>query len=737
VARLARSLDLELDQRLDEAPELGPAPYPETDDESEEKYAVYSRAMLDERRTAMETLFFTWTQNLLFLAGKQWWKFDPVAGSFVSPTVPKWRERPVRNILLPFFRNVLAKLTKNRPQSSCVSASTDPEDMEAAELGNDVLRAKWQEKGVGKKLKKAVAWMIPTGNAYIKPSWNTDAGIFVPLTTLVEAGKYDEAGGMVGTEVIEVPCDEEGDPLLDEEGGYETEAEPAYVDIGDIDFQVLSPFQVFADIGATEDDDVRFLVIVEPLTLREIARRWPDAGPIQAEDVSEIDRFDSFISGVAAGPDTQFMGTGIEEQDAAVAKALVIHSYERPKSTHPMGRHWVSVGRQLLERPGPLPDGIWPVVVHLEDVPDPGRYNSKSVMTDAVGIQREYNEASGQIKEHHNLLLRGKWLVPIGSNIRRGQITEEPGEVIQHTPGFPPTQADLKALPAPVYAEREKILEDFQLITSMREVSMGSAPPGVSSGRAFLVLQEADDSDLGPTITMLEEGIAELSWLSIQIIQRFYDEERLIHITGENNQFKVRSFQGADLSGIVDVVPQYGSATPWSKTAMQSMMIELAATVPAMFTDPETGEFDQERFRRVLPIGGEKAVGLQGELDIAEALREDEAFELWDGQSQLPMVMPWQNHATHLRQHGRTLKSAIFRTWAPEAQQALTEHWVETQNTIMELEMQRLQMEAMATQVGQGGSEESGEGGVKKVSPPYGEERPPHLTDEERDPTQG
>lgn len=690
----ARILDLE-DATIEE---FEPASYPIGDSLEDQIYATYSKQLLQERREAMESQFQTWIQNLLFLAGLQWWRYDRLTNQFMEVRGPSWKERPVRNLLVPFFKFTLAKLTKNRPRMSSVPASTDPEDVHAAELGDDVLRGKWVELRLSKVIRRTLAWMLSTGNAYVMPYWNTASGIFQPLTTLVSAGKFDSATGeFVGEETVECPCDENGDPIMDEEGRYDLEAEPAYVDIGEVGYKVLSPFQVFVDTDAQGDEDVHSVIIVEPIPLRDIKRRWPDATDLQAEDVSEIDRFDNIVVGLSSGADTHMTGAQYERDETAVPKGLVIHYFEEPSPQYPLGRNWVTVGDQCLERPGPLPDGIWPVIVHFKDVEVPGRYHGDATMTSAVGLQREYNEVNGQIKEHHNLLLRGKWLVPIGSNIRRGQITAAPGEVIQHTPGLKPEMADLKPLPQQVYQERDRILADLQYITGAHKVSMGDAPPGVTAGRAFLILQEADDSDLGPTIEMLEEACADLGWLTLQIIQRYYEEERLVRVAGENRRYRVRAFKGADLESIVDVEPQVGSAFPWSHTAKQSMMIDLVQAVPDLFMDEETGQFDRDAFRRMLPVGGEEAVTHEADLDIAEALREEEDFQFWDGLSDLPIEpLPWQDHITHLRQHSRTLKSAAFRKWPPDAQTRFIEHWMNTQVLIQEMQAAAMAAEAEA-----------------------------------------
>ena len=722
----AHAVILNDDEHLD--PDQGPAPYPVGDQLGDEHYVQYSKALLTERREYMEPLFIQWTQNLLFLAGLQWWTYDSAMGTFGPLRAPKWKERPVRNLLLPYFKFVLAKLTKNRPRSSCVPASTDPDDLQSGELGDDVLKAKWQELRMTKVMRRAAAWLISTGNGFVLPYWNTESGILQPLTTLVEALEIDRDTGMQKPTVMECPCDENGDPLQDEEGNYDIEAEPAFVDIGEVGHRVLSPFQCMPDVGVSCDDDVHSWIIVEAHPVRDIVRRWPELkGLVVGEDTSEVDSYESLISGITSGADTHMAGAHFEQDDQKVQKAVIIHYYEKPTRPNPMGRHWVNVGQYLPERPGPLPDGIWPPVVHLKDVEVPGRYHAEATMTAAVGINREYNEVNAQIKEHHNLLLRGKWLVPLGSNIRRGQITAAPGEVIQHTPGLPPVMADLKPLPQKVYDEREQLLADFQYITGVHKASMGDPPPGVTSGRAFLTLQEADDSDLGPLTEMWEEAVALLGWLTLQIIQRYYEEERLIHVSGENRRFLVRSFKGADLSSIVDVEPQVGSAFPWSKTAKQSMMIELVQAIPELFTDAETGMFDHERFRRALPIGGEEAVGLAGDLDISEALREEEKFETWDGLMPLPIVQPWQNHAIHLRQHGRILKGASFERWDPLLQAAFVAHWIETSAAVQAQLAARMALEAGPDEEGgkssKGGA--PGGGGGPKA------DQQPQLTDNE------
>lgn len=684
-----------------------PAEYPEGDDLDPSKYARYSRALWDEQEGSLEALHRTWTQNLLFLAGFQWWKFDAQTGMFRMEPVPKWRERPVANLLVPFFKHLMAKLTKQRPAFRCIPASTDPEDIHSANLGDDVLRAKWQELRVSRIVRRFIAWCIPTGNAYLYPYWNTDTGKLRPLTVPVEAVQVDEeTGDVVGIKIVECPCDENGDPIMKEgpDGTlvYDLDAEPAWVDEGEVGVKVVSPFQVRVDPAAESDEDVTFVLIGEVSPIRDIRRRWPHLKNIISEDLGLMERYDALVTGTGvntmrAGSDTHFV-SGAPDRDEGIPKALVLYYHERPSPAYPHGRYWVSVGNELAEEPQPLPEGIWPVIIHMKDIEVPGRFHGASTFEAAVGLQREYNEVNALIKEHHNLLLRGKWLVPIGSNIRRGQITQQPGEVIQYTPGLKPEMAKLEPLPSQVYAERARILADFEQITGIRKVSMGEAPPGVTSGRAFLTLQEADDTDLAPMLESLEECVADLAWAWIRIIQQRYDDDRMVHVVGADRRYQVRAFKGADLSGVVDVVPQHGSAFPWSQVARQNMLIEIAQVMPHLFQDPQTGGFDKHKFAQLLPVAGLDVLFDYEDVDYNEAKREEEAFELFDGTDpeSLPRVLPWQNDAMHLRVHEQTLKSESFKQWHPLAQEAFINHWRETQAAYQQKIMTMLAQQAMA-----------------------------------------
>jgi hypothetical protein len=723
-----RDLDLPAGYNLDRG--SGKGGYPTGSPRSKENardYAAYVRALWDEQNEYMAALHQVWTRNLLFLSGRHWDVLER-SGVFRPARTPTWKEQPVSNLVLAFFRNYLAKALKNRPAWTVLPASTEPDDIHASELADQVLEAKWQELRLSRTLRVAVSWCIATGNGLLYPFWNSRTGRYVQAEAIIDVPVYDEEGNVVGMEEATVLLNEKGEPQLLDSGLPDPTAEPHFVDEGDVGVRCYSPFQVRVNPEASTDEDLTWMIISEVRSIRELALEFPErVGDLRPEAVDLAPEVSLSTVNALAGDPGARLTPHEDDRDRHLDRALVLHYHEKPSGDYPFGRYWVACGDVLLVQPQPLPEGVWPPLIHLVDVVMPGRWHGSSVMEQIVPLNRQYNEINAAIKEHHNLMAKGKWLVPRGSGITPGMITNAPGEVIQFNPGFPPSQAQISPLPQTIIEERHRVFSDIEMVGGQHRVSFGKAPPGVSAGVAFLQLQEADDTDLGPFLTMLEDSVANLAGAILQIVKERYTTERLVHVVGVDKKYQVRSFRGSDLSGAVDVRPQAGSSFPWSKTAQQSMLLTLAAQMPQLFQDRETGQFDSAKFANLLPIGGLGNIGNESDIDVQEALREEDIFATLgqDPDAQVPQVGFWQNHDVHYLQHVRILKSAAFLDWTPEGQQAFLQHVQETQQARDEKAQQAAQMQAMAQ--GNAPKELYQQGGP--AAP--GAQAPPSLTEED------
>ena len=687
-----------------------PAPYPATDEEEPSKYHDFAEALLRERHEALAGERAQWWQNMLFAEGHQWWDYEQ--GKYVFRGGPKWKKYPVRNRLQPYLRMLVAKLTKNRPQTSSMPATSDTKDIQAAKLADKVLEAKWRELDQTARIREVVAWTGVTGSAWVMPFWNTDTGKMVPLVTQVAVTQIDPETGMESTQLVEAPCDETGAPIMDGPR-YDLEAEPAWVDEGDIALRVFGPHRVYPDRSAECEADIRSVVIVEPMEVRDIVAKWPQMRAAQVSPgsvvTSEMESIPTYVDGERPMADVDLSGSRGDGERAAV-----LYYYERPSREWPHGRSWVTVDGKVVEEPTTLPDGMWPVVYLMKDQDVPGRLLGRANVTVAIGLQREYNKYTQQIAEHNEQMLKGVWLVPRSANIAKGDIdTREPGALIPYYGIQKPEMADLKALPPKVYEDRMLVAEDMNHMLGVHRASMGKADPGITAGRAILALQEADDSDLAPMTERLESVVARIGAHFLRLIQVHYDAERTIQYIGPNKVYRYAAFRGADLSGVADVVPVVGSAYPWSKSAMLTHTLEMMERLPMLFMNPETGMMDNDRVRRALSLGVEDVVDRGFEADHDEIQREHMKFETWDPQTAEELAYSpaypeiWQNHAVHIQQHSTFMKDREFEAWPPFRRKALTEHLFVHQQLLQAM---------LAPMMEQGHQDAGGPGGSPKSS---------------------
>jgi hypothetical protein len=133
---------------------------------------------VDASARALLGLYKLWSRCILFLLGKHWLEWNAQSRRWTpEQNVPKWRMRPVTNLVFAVYRSAIAKLTKQRPAFDVVPPRTgDSEDREAAKLGESLLQQLWRALAMPKLFAKAAGWLLATGNIAIRTYWDAEAG---------------------------------------------------------------------------------------------------------------------------------------------------------------------------------------------------------------------------------------------------------------------------------------------------------------------------------------------------------------------------------------------------------------------------------------------------------------------------------------------------------------------------------------------------------------------------------
>jgi hypothetical protein len=629
-------------------------------DASDKDKATYVYKRWTMQRDHYMGLYKLWTRAILFLLGKHWLEWNKEARRWTpEQNVPRWRQRPVTNLVFAVYRSAIAKLTKQRPTFDVVPPRTgDSDDREAAKLGESLLQQLWRELKLPKLLSKAVGWLLCAGNVSLSVHWDPNAGKLIPLTVPVD---HPETG-----EEVDCACDEDGEPIMKDDGdGNEIpdlDAEPDMIFEGEVAVELVDPTCLRYNPEAKSKEEATEVMIGYLLPAATCKAKWHlDDEDLELSTDDELEEVDDLIANAAGATEmlgvTSFAG---DRQSAIGARALVIEYYRKPDDEYKAGRHWIQVNKTIVVDEEPLPEGFWPPVVDIDDVPVPGDPHAIGLISQVAPLNREYNTLNGKIAEHNVMMaMGGKWVVhPLDKNLK---ITTDPGQKLEskgYAEGKPPVQADMKTLPAGVYEERQRILGDLQLVAAMNDVGLAQKPEGVSSGRGFLVLQEAVDAVLTPTLMNIELALQEVGRRMLVIARRHYTEERILKVRGKSGRWEIRSFMGADLGDSIDVQVQIGSSFPWSKSARQDLSLSIIQGIGPLLPP---GTLDMNKVSKILDVGGIQAFEPEADPDELEVMLEHAQFEEYNpdkGVLAIPQLGFWQNHARHYDEHIRLLKAS-------------------------------------------------------------------------------
>lgn len=603
----------------------------------------FAQDFYDTAMTARRPYEKGWFLNMAFFLGHQWIEWNDNRNKLEVPEAPLWRVRFVSNKIMPTVLHMVARMTKNRPMYVVSPAKADDSAINDADVSRKALLNAHRILQMDILNMRLFLWKCIYGTAFKDSFWDPTVG------RRIQEDKTEEGIDEQGNKTTK--------PILNKETG---EPEKYDVNIGEVGCNILSPFSVLPEPGATDVERSYRLMILTPASLEWIRQAYPDSGKyVKAEAKTQVSSMEQQLLHLMK---EHFVTRAVieKEKDLEQGFAVIKELREKPSQNYPKGRCIRIAGDTLLDS-GPLPFK-WMIerktlgLVRYPFIELGERFWGEGGVTQMRPVQGERNKTISQIIENKNLMAKCKWIVHRLSKIAATAITSEPGEVILHStpPGVSePHSVTPSPLPSYVFDVvnlSDKDLDDIGLIA---RVSRGQAPPGVKSGIAIEYLQEKDESVFNPFMLRYEtlEGIA--GTYLLEIIHEKYKEPRLLKIVGENNEIEVSDFVNSD-DMPTDVWVQSGSSFPTSLAAKQQMVLQY-------FQGGLLGNPQDERVRmqalRFAEIGGVDMLYEENVINEREAKRENRLFE----QEEVPPINVFDDHTIHIYFHDLFRKSNKYR----------------------------------------------------------------------------
>jgi hypothetical protein len=590
-----------------------------------------------------------WYLNIAFFMGEQWLFWNN--GRLDRPRLEPDRVTLTDNRIIGIIRTELAKMTKQKPSWQITPTTAQDEDLQASQTGQKLLQYLWRHLSMRNKLMDVLQWSRICCAGFWKIYWDPAMGEKVTVV-------IDQEGNVAKNE-------DTGAPLVpaDCPDGVPDGHTEKILATGDVAIEVVSPFEFYPDPLAKEVEDAEWCIQVAVKSKDYVKAHYG----VEMEGDTEV----------SAGPAESRLFPSFQMAGSSGYRGIKVSEYWcKPNSTYPQGLRAVwAKGKILAQEPNPYK--CLPYVM-FKGIGVPGRFWPTSTPEQLRSPQMELNKAKSQITENAQKVGNPALLAAKQANV---QYSGRPGERVDFDDTVPnaiPSYLQPPSMPAYVLTQQDRIESSMQDISGQHEVSQAQVPTGVTAASAINLLQEADDTKLGPSIYDMEETLGVAGQKLLEIVARYWTTEKTILIGGEDSAWDAMVFKGAALKGNTHVEVQEGSMFPQSKASKQAA-IQNVLGLALQYSEQPLNPRDLRKVLQDYQTGSLE--GLFGDVskDESQVNRENGQFALG---AQLT-INAFDNHQAHIEGHEEFQKSASYGMLPPETHEAVEKHVVEHREQLL------------------------------------------------------
>mgnify|MGYP001766170628 CR=1 FL=1 len=517
-------------------------------------------------------------------------------------------------------KNMHTMVTSVRPAMETRAVNTDAKSQIQTKLGNGLLDYYMRGSGkkVEKRLKMACEYAIALGAGHIKLSWNQNLGEMTNGEKIMEAQKRRQLG-----EAIKLPLPE-----------YE----------GDIDFTLLSPFDIVEDI--TREDIKQDWKIV-----RSYKNKF-DLIKVYPQFTDELLKIET----KSEKPNMSCMYLSLS--DKITDDIPVWEFYHERTESVPEGRYILFCNKETIMYDGPLPYRAIPIY-SIKPSQVLGTPLGRSDMFELMPLQEAINGLYSTILTNQMAFGVQSVLVPTTGNFDPYQVTQGLNIIKYNPQGGEPKPLQLTATPPEVFKFLEFLIQTQETISGINSVVRGNPEASLRSGSAIAMIQSNAIQYMSNLQAEYVALIEDVGLGMIQMLIDFADSPRIANIVGESGRSYVKEFKGDDLRAINRVVVD--SANPMSKT--------IAGRINMADNLLQYGEITPKQYMNVVNTGNLETA--TDATTTAEMAIKKENEMMMDGEE--VAVLYFEDHMQHIQGHKQIVSDPELKR-NPELVRLIGEH---------------------------------------------------------------
>ncbi|MFH0960436.1 MAG: hypothetical protein V1897_17230 [Pseudomonadota bacterium] len=548
------------------------------------------------------------------------------------------------NFVQPHVRTLTAKLNKSRPILECVPSTSDDSDIQAAKVGDKLVKSEWYQQRMDLKRIELTTWLAITGNAFVHQYFDRSAG---PLN--------------------------QGVP------------------VGELRSKVMNSLKTLLEPHRTDISDCRWVIFSEKIPVDQAVELYGESYFQRTGEILDIHGGTSTLDDSSDVVTNSYLNIiGVSDPMAHNDPDFIEldYIYHMPTKWYPKGFYAVVGERKCYH----VEDYPYPFlrrlpVLHFREVMSPWRFYGETSSSEVLKAEETYTRLRKVERDYHLDGTNHIWLRKRGTKVDDEELLSTQNRIIDYDGDTPPERISGVSVPGSIFSSLELAMKEGERTSGISDSSRSIVPSGITSGRALLALQEQDETRLGLTVQMAESEYEKWGQNTLLMVRAFYTEKRRYAFAGDALGGGVWFFDKAELADTQDIRTVPGSSLPQNKYAKQETVTQLFGQ--GILGNPQ-GEEAQLRARRMLEFGlvedlyDDDAVHEQvaEKENLAMISMAQQAMEKTNGDPQMmqmfmqQIVMPverYDKHLVHVKIHLRRLNGYGVRD-NPMMYQAMAAH---------------------------------------------------------------
>jgi hypothetical protein len=446
---------------------------------------------------------------------------------------------------------------------------TNQDDINDAEACNTLVSFRMRQLNISKIMSDMDRMTFKYGTAFAKVYWDKSAGPIDP--------KYKEAIKIMGKV-----------PILNAEGKPTNKSLNAVTArLGDVCIKLVETCNIFPERYKKCWKDINFLDEVEFVSKDELEEEYPNKD-IRKEEYNWLD-IDS---------------KGFNNEDMIA----VHHFYHKPTKYLPNGIYikycessileWVEDAEELVKM---MPDHELPFVPDFDMELD-DEFWARPFLINIEQLNNMHDLIQSGIARNVGVASHPKLLIAEGS-VNLKQANNEYG-VMQWRGPNKPEWLQHQYVNRGEFEIQDRLEKKMNELSKVFDISKGQVPAGITAASALRLLEDQEITANQSTVEKKRDRVKAVYWKTMLMMDANYntDDERMVTILGEDNEYQIRSFKGKpNFEKLASVEMEYVSSLSDSRSGRVADIIDLNAA------NQKEPTFGRKEIIKLLDLGLEDA----------------------------------------------------------------------------------------------------------------------------------